>query len=535
MSDATWRIPGYVAEDLIGFGAAGEVWRGHDLVSGDVVALKRLRVPDDDGHARLRREAALLAALDHPHLLRLRDTVCTDDRWVLVLDYAAGSSLAALLLDRGRLRPGEIVTALSPVAAALAYAHSEGLVHGDVTPANVLFTSDGRPLLADLGIARVVCDEDPVRATPEYVDPAVAAGAAPGPATDVFAVGAIAFHALTGEPPWVGPSAEESLYLAASGDVPDLAARAPDVLEALVRVVQRALSAEPAHRGSAAELALELRHACAPEPVELRCGPTSVPPAAKPAALTHDVRPREARLPAEPTRRRHRRVVQSRRSRAVAACRRALSSKGLRAAVLGALSVALAVRLGIAWAGARPAGSAEVPSGARSTAATNLPTDAGPARPSAPNPTPSANESAAADPAWQSAPFSGSAQRWANVLSRLDVDRQQAFAKDDSSLLNAVYTPASAALAADQKQLGEIRSDGARAVGVHHQLYAMRLVSVDTDRAVLDVREALLGYQLRHGTHVVQRAGSATRTYQITLLAHNGGWRIDELTLTPRT
>jgi serine/threonine protein kinase len=128
MSTPGWRIPGYVADELIGFGAVGEVWRGRDLVSGEVVALKRLRVPDDDGHARLRREAALLAALDHPHLLRLRDTVRTDDRWVLVLDYAAGSSLASLLLDRGRLRPGEVVTALSPLAAALGRVVAGGLV-----------------------------------------------------------------------------------------------------------------------------------------------------------------------------------------------------------------------------------------------------------------------------------------------------------------------------------------------------------------------------------------------------------------------
>lgn len=531
MSAPGWRIPGYAADELIGFGAAGEVWRGRDLVSGEVVALKRLRVPDDDGHARLRREAALLAALDHPHLLRLRDAVRTDDRWVLVLDYAAGASLASLLLDRGRLRPGEVVTALSPLAAALAYAHGEGLVHGDVTPANVLFTGDGRPLLADLGIARVVCDDDPARATPEYADPAVAAGAAPGPATDVFAVAAIAFHALTGEPPWPGESPEESLYLAASGDVPDVSARAPDAPAALLRVVQRALSAEPAHRGSAAELALELRHACTPEPVELRCGPTTVPAAAKPAPLTHDVRPRAARVPVQATRSRHRRVVDSRLRRLLAGGRRALSGKGLRAAVLGALSVALAVRLGISWAGAGPAGSAEVPPGASAPNTAAQPSSAS----SAARPKTDAAGDDSPSKAWQSSPFAGSAQRWASVLNRLDADRERAFADGDASLLSQVYTHGSGVLAADQKQLGEIRSSGGRAFGVRHQLRALRLVSAGPERVVLDVREALMGYELRHGDQVAQQPASATKTYQVTLLTQNGAWRIHELTLISTT
>ncbi|HVX43024.1 MAG TPA: protein kinase, partial [Mycobacteriales bacterium] len=134
----SWNAPGYVADELVGFGATGEVWRGRDTATGELVALKRLRAADPQSSARLRREAAVLAGLDHPHLLRLRETVRSGEEWVLVLDYAAGGSLAALLRGRGRLRPGEVVTALAPLAAALAYAHGQGLVHGDVTPPNIL-------------------------------------------------------------------------------------------------------------------------------------------------------------------------------------------------------------------------------------------------------------------------------------------------------------------------------------------------------------------------------------------------------------
>jgi len=501
-SPSSWCIPGYEARELVGFGASGEVWRGRDMVSGEDVALKRLRVPDDAANARLRREAALLAALSHPHLLRLRDTVRTGDGWVLVLDYAAGSSLAALLRERGRLRPGEVVTALAPLAAALAYAHGEGLVHGDVTPANVLFTADGRPLLADLGIARVVCDDGPIALTPEYADPAVAAGAMPGPATDVFAVAAVAWHALTGMPPWAGETAEDTLFAAATGELPDLRELAPGAPEPLVAVLERALSVDPAARGSAAELALDLRHACTPEPVELGARPTTVPAAARPIPLTHEVRSRPA-----PDTARHRRATgPGRPRRTLSAIGRGLGSKGLRAAVLGVISVAVAVRLGIAWAGADTGSHAGAATGDEVVAATDLP---------ATTPTPSA--AAPAD------------RGWIAVLDRLDASRRDAFAAGDATRLATVYTPGSAALTGDTRQIEAAGAAGVRAVNVHHEITALRVVSAGRARVGLDVTERLAGYQLRQGDRVEQRAAGAARRYRVTLAASGQSWRIASL------
>jgi hypothetical protein len=494
MTDLRWRIPGYEAEELVGFGASGEVWRGRDTVTGETVALKRLRLPDEAANSRLRREAALLAAVAHPHLLRLRDTVCTDGSWVLVLDFAAGPSLAALLRDRERLRPGEVVTALAPLAAALARAHSAGLVHGDVTPGNVLFTGDGHPLLADLGIARAVCDEDPVHATPEYADPTVAAGALPGPATDVFAIAAVGFHALTGSPLWTGESAEDTLFAAATGDVPDLAEVAPELPEPLVRVLQRALSPDPASRGSAAELALELRHACPPEPVELGSRSTVVPPAARPIPLTHQVRPR---LDPEP---RHRRVAERR--RLWSRFGRVFGNKGLRAAVLAVVSLAVAVRLGVAWAGADH--------GAHGTPAAAADTGAVASTPS----------------------LAGPAVRWAAVLDRLDATRADAFAGADQSRLDAVYVPGCAARTEDARQIAAARGAGERVVGVRHRIAALRVVSSSTARAVLDVTESLTAYQVHRGEEVMPQRAGPDRPYRITLQALRGSWRIAALSLT---
>jgi serine/threonine protein kinase len=104
----TPEVPGYAVGHLLGFGAAGEVWLAYDDATGDAVALKRLRVGSDvSARDRIRREAAVLAAIEHPHLVRLRTVVTLADELVLVLDYAPGGSLAALTTARGRLAPAK--------------------------------------------------------------------------------------------------------------------------------------------------------------------------------------------------------------------------------------------------------------------------------------------------------------------------------------------------------------------------------------------------------------------------------------------
>lgn len=277
----TWELPGYRIDELLGVGSTGEVWRAAAVLTGEPVALKRVRrVP---GMARAAvDEAAILTALDHPHLLRLRATHHIDDDLVLVLDLAAGGALSTLLARRGRLCVGEVVTAIAPVGAAVAYAHGVGIVHGDISAANILFTAGGRPLLADLGVARLLGTTAPVHTTPDYVDPVVAAGGAPTPASDVFMLAAVALHALTGAPPWSGPEPRSVFLRAASGAAPDFGEwLATAGVPAQVRaVVERGLALEPGERGTAAEFALDLRHAAEPVAVELTAGRAAAPPAA---------------------------------------------------------------------------------------------------------------------------------------------------------------------------------------------------------------------------------------------------------------
>ena len=153
------EVAGYELRRVLGRGSGGEVWLASERATGEAVAVKCVRPGADIAvRDRLRREAAVLAGIDHPHVLRLRGVAgCTgSDEVALVLDLATGGSLARLVARRGPLSAGEVVTVLVPLAEALAEVHARGVVHGDVTPANVLFAADGRPVLADLGVARLV-------------------------------------------------------------------------------------------------------------------------------------------------------------------------------------------------------------------------------------------------------------------------------------------------------------------------------------------------------------------------------------------
>ncbi|MGZ6827006.1 MAG: protein kinase domain-containing protein [Mycobacteriales bacterium] len=238
---AEWDVPGYDVLELLGFGASGEVWRARERSGGAPVALRRLAGGDRAAVAAVRRQATVVRSLPSPHLVRLRTTTRAGRDDVLVVDHAAGGSLAALLQRRGTLAPGEVVTAVAPLAEALGQAHAHGLVHGRLRASEVLLTADGRPLLDGLGTAALHDPED-------GHDPTGALGAS----ADVWALGALAHQLLTGEQP--GPTV--------------LGALAPRAPLPLVRAVESALAFDPTTRPSAADLAAALLAACPALPLQ---------------------------------------------------------------------------------------------------------------------------------------------------------------------------------------------------------------------------------------------------------------------------
>ena len=147
--------------DRLGGGALGEVWRARDA-HGQPVVLRRVGRVEAADLREVRRLATVVRALPTPHLVRLRRCLGDEDDRMLLLDPAA-SSLTDLLAARGRLRSGEVVTVVAPLAEALGHAHAHGLAHGRVGLGSVLFTADGMPLLDGLGL-------EPLRRPAERLD-----------------------------------------------------------------------------------------------------------------------------------------------------------------------------------------------------------------------------------------------------------------------------------------------------------------------------------------------------------------------------
>jgi hypothetical protein len=511
----TWKLAGYEVEDLLGFGASGQVWRGRVAGSGQLVALKRMEVQGAAQLQAARAEAALLATLDHAHLVQLHELVVLPDAVVLVLDLAAGGSLADLLERRGRLTPGEVITALAPIGAALAYAHNEGVVHGDVSAGNVLFTDIGLPLLADLGVARIIGDERPVRSTPAYLDPAVANGHPPGPQTDVFSLAAVAVHALSGRPIWAGTTSAEMIANAAGGEIPDLDERLTGLAPGMRTVLERALDPDPQLRGTAADFALDLRHSGEPLAVEQTAGRSSRggeadgrprlastpgqsadsarPSFERPGALserddlavragqlTHGVRVAMHKAPAP--------------RRSPAGGLRAVLSGRLARLALVAVGVLLAVVAVGALVQARSAGSN---SAAPAVSSSTL---------SAPTVAPLDAESAA------------------TVLRQLDTRRQQAFLDRDPQLLASVYVPG-ALLDQDTAVLTNTVPAGCSMTGVHTDYSGVRLTT--SAPPTLLVTAVLAPSTLTCGGVLKAVApGTGPTSLRIELLAQDGAYLI---------
>src|SRR4051812_558988 len=186
----------------LGAGGMATVWLAEDERLGREVAIKRLRTDaPEESLTRFSREARLGAALNHPNFVSVFDTVATDEGAMIVMEYVPGQSLEDLA-ERGRMDPEEVVSILRGAAAALDHTHREGVVHRDIKPANILVREDGMVKLADLGIARAldatqITSEGKVIGTMPYMAPErLEAAGAGGPASDVYALAAVAYQLL---------------------------------------------------------------------------------------------------------------------------------------------------------------------------------------------------------------------------------------------------------------------------------------------------------------------------------------------------
>ncbi len=242
---ATGRIIGdYQTAELLGRGTMGAVYRAHSVTNPElIVAIKRVAsLGSDDDHARLRREADTMAQLAHPNIVRILEVIDDGSDLALVMEYAPGGSLSHRLTD-GVLTPKEVVEVLAPIADALAVAHARGVIHRDVKPSNILFSADARPLLADFGIALAsgqasLTGTGTALGTAAYLAPELVRADQPTVASDIYALGIVAYQALVGRPPY---QAANPLAVVVAADMGVHARLDATVVGTVADVVERAM------------------------------------------------------------------------------------------------------------------------------------------------------------------------------------------------------------------------------------------------------------------------------------------------------
>ena len=290
------------------------VFLAEDCRLGRLVAVKRLEAAgQEDAIRRFEREARLGAALNHPNVVQIYDTARDGEGLLIVMEYVEGPTLEQRLADE-RLSPAEALEILRGAADALDHAHEHGVLHRDVKPANILLRRDGVVKVADLGIATAaeasqITPPGRLLGTPTYLAPELFAGESATRASDVYALAAIAFEALSGTKIQSGSTPLEVAYRVSTEPPPDLREAWPEAPEAAAEALRCALSRDPAERPASAgdlvrELEAALRSVAVPEedapdataapvepPVEERPGPRVRPPLDTAAASATPRRP----------------------------------------------------------------------------------------------------------------------------------------------------------------------------------------------------------------------------------------------------
>jgi eukaryotic-like serine/threonine-protein kinase len=251
----------------------GTVWEAEDLVLRRGVAVKILAQPlcgNPAIAARFEREAQAAGRLTHPNIAQVFDYGQDDTCPFIVLELIPGSTLRQLLETRGHFPAEEVAAIGAQMAAALAAAHAEGIVHRDVKPGNVMVAPDGWVKVMDFGIADAVwlepiTDTGTIMTTAKYISPEGATGSGATAASDVYSLGVVLYELLAGRPPFETDSPFAVAHAHAYEIPPPLDLLAPDAPRELREIVESAMRKDPRERPGAAELAAALGSAPATE------------------------------------------------------------------------------------------------------------------------------------------------------------------------------------------------------------------------------------------------------------------------------
>lgn len=492
------EVPGFELGELLAGGGTSQVWAGVALSDGRRVAVKVVHAALGSVEAAA-REASVSARAASTHVVAVEACVeLADGRLAVVMPHLRGGSLDRFVRTRGHLAPGEVVTVLAPMASALGRLHDLGVVHGDVSPGNVLLDLDGRPVLGDLGLGHVLGEVSPgVWGTEGYVAPEVLLGADPAPASDVYALGALGWLCLTGTVPGA-PGLRPELGEVALGGA---------AAEALVRVLDTALDPDPTRRPGAHELAWHLFRAAQAQPLDLVREGDEV------SAVTYRLREAAGRgnREDEPPGGRHRRP-------------RAVSERvttwfatvGRGRPVGGAVLVTAVLALGVLGVLVLAVAATDATS-ARSVPASG---EVVPRPRSTPAPDPRLDVRAPTE-------------RPAELLTTLADARARAWREATAALLHAADAPGSAAASRDAAAVTDLARAGVRFTGLRYTVVEVETVSATTDAAVLRARIDTGAYAVSGPTGSTPRPATTGSPVLVDLVHTDVGWRVSDLRRVP--
>lgn len=254
----------YLVIEELGKGGMGTVYKVLDRKINEEMALKVLRpeiAPDTTAVERFKNELKLARRISHENVCRLYDLHEEAGTLFITMEYVPGEDLGTMLCREGRLPPEKVYTLAAQIAKGLAQAHRLGVIHRDLKPHNIRIDPEGRVRIMDFGIAREVAGPDLTAAgmivgTPYYMSPEQASGKSADERTDIYALGAILYEMITGQPPFQGESGF-SVALKHQTELPrpprELEARIP---EALDRLILKCLSKKKEERYQSAEAML---------------------------------------------------------------------------------------------------------------------------------------------------------------------------------------------------------------------------------------------------------------------------------------
>ena len=250
------RFGKYLITAELGRGGMGIVYRATHVTLNRTVALKAIfphLAASGEYLARFRREAITLARVQHENIVNIYDVEEFEGLSCIVMEYVGGSSLTRVLTDERRLDPARVRDIGCSLCSALAVAHRQGVIHRDIKPDNILFTTDGRPKLTDFGIAHMRDDQMQTRTgimlgTPYYMSPEQARGRTVTAASDLYSLGVVLYEALAGHVPFAAADSLAVALMHVQEPPPPLSRVAPWVPPGIGELVHRMLEKDPARR-----------------------------------------------------------------------------------------------------------------------------------------------------------------------------------------------------------------------------------------------------------------------------------------------